>query len=139
MKTEFENSVRRFSFLCCLPVIKIAWVNPCVPIKIKVSICNKLSCSSASKKSNSSLTSFLRYYKKIANLLFWIIWHAWPRTPKMIVAIWRNPRRLSIDNRQKINFILHIFLEILQRCCNLLFWVLWTCLARHTQTDTISL
>ena len=30
MKIEFENSIRRLSFLCRLPDIKIAWINPCV-------------------------------------------------------------------------------------------------------------
>ena len=44
MKVEFENSVRRLSFLCHLPDIKIAWINPwtlishpprdCVKIKV---------------------------------------------------------------------------------------------------------
>ena len=29
MKTEFKSSIRRFSFLCRLPDIKIAWINPC--------------------------------------------------------------------------------------------------------------
>ena len=29
MKIEFENSIRRLSFLCRLPDIKIAWVNLC--------------------------------------------------------------------------------------------------------------
>ena len=28
MKIDFENSIRRLSFLCCLPDIKIAWINP---------------------------------------------------------------------------------------------------------------
>ena len=28
MKIEFENSIRRLSFLCRLPYIKIAWINP---------------------------------------------------------------------------------------------------------------
>ena len=30
MKTEFENSIRRLSFLFRLRDIKIAWVNPCI-------------------------------------------------------------------------------------------------------------
>ena len=30
MKIEFENSIRRLSFLCCLADIKIAWINPCI-------------------------------------------------------------------------------------------------------------
>ena len=28
MKTEFENKIRRLSFLCRLMDIKIAWINP---------------------------------------------------------------------------------------------------------------
>ena len=28
MKIEFENSIRRLSFLCRLTDIKIAWINP---------------------------------------------------------------------------------------------------------------
>ena len=39
----------------------------------------------------------------------------------------------------KINFIFYIFLEILQRYCNLLFPVLWAWLAMHTQSYTIYL
>ena len=41
--------------------------------------------------------------------------------------------------RQKINFIPHALLEILQRYANFLFWVLWTCLVAHTQNDSINL
>ena len=40
--------------------------------------------------------------------------------------------------RQKINFISHAFLEILERYANL-FWVLWVCLVAHTQNDSINL
>ena len=29
MKIEFENSIRRLSYLSHLPDIKIAWMNPC--------------------------------------------------------------------------------------------------------------
>ena len=29
VKIEFENSMRRFSILCRLPDIKMAWINPC--------------------------------------------------------------------------------------------------------------
>ena len=41
-----------------------------IPIKIMVSICGKLSCLSACKKWTTSLTSFLRYCKEIAKLVF---------------------------------------------------------------------
>ena len=41
--------------------------------------------------------------------------------------------------RQKINFIPHALLEILQRYANFLFWVLWACLVAHTQNDNINL
>ena len=40
--------------------------------------------------------------------------------------------------RQKINFIPHASLEILQRYANL-FWVLRTCLVEHTQNHSINL
>ena len=29
MKIDFQNSIKRSSFLCFLPDIKIAWINPC--------------------------------------------------------------------------------------------------------------
>ena len=93
------------------------WECLTIPIKIIVSICSKLSCLSACKKPSSSLTSFLRYCKKIANLLFWII--------QACLA----------------TFILHIFLELFFYCKDIvnLFWILWTCLAMHTQSDNINL
>ena len=50
------------------------WKCLIIPSKIMVSICRKLWCWSIFKKSTSSLTSFLRYCKEIANLLFWVIW-----------------------------------------------------------------
>ena len=40
----------------------------------------------------------------------------WPHTLKMTVSIWRN---LSCSCRQKINFILKVSFEILQRDCKL--------------------
>ena len=41
--------------------------------------------------------------------------------------------------RQKINYTLHVFLEILQRYCKLVVWVLWACLDTHALSDTINL
>ena len=35
MKIDFKNSIRRLSFLCHLPDIKIAWINPCWGIQWK--------------------------------------------------------------------------------------------------------
>ena len=32
MKIEFQNSIRRLSFLCRLTYIKIAWLNPCYEV-----------------------------------------------------------------------------------------------------------
>ena len=40
--------------------------------------------------------------------------------------------------RQKLNFIPHAVMEILQRYANL-FWVLWACLVTITQNDTYRL
>ena len=35
MKIEFKNWIKRLSFLCRLPDIKIAWINPCLVINLK--------------------------------------------------------------------------------------------------------
>ena len=41
--------------------------------------------------------------------------------------------------RQNINFTPNVFLEILQRYANFLFWVLWAKLVSHTQNRSINL
>ena len=48
---------------------------------------------------------------------------------------------MTFIRKQKISFILHIFLELLFYCKDIvnLFWVVWTCLVMHTQSDTINL
>ena len=61
--------------------------------------------------------------------------HAWLITPKVILS---TSRKLVFIWRQKINFISHALLEILQRYANL-FWVLWGCLVTHNQNDSINL
>ena len=40
---------------------------------------------------------------------------------------------------QKINFIHHVLLEILQRYAKFLFWALWACLPTYMQNDSINL
>ena len=54
----------------------------------------------------------------------------------MILSTCRKPSCLFAA---KNSFILHALLEILQRCTNFLFWVLWSCLVAHTQNDSINL
>ena len=63
--------------------------------------------------------------------------HAWAHTPKMIVSIWRNLWCLSSGKKStsSFTFCLRYSIDI----ANLLFWVLWVCLATHTQSDTINL
>ena len=53
MKIEFENSIRRFSFLRRLPDIKIAWINPCWWMTKTKYVSSKL-LSEGSKKHFSS-------------------------------------------------------------------------------------
>ena len=76
--------------------------------KIIVSIRRKPSCLFACKKSTSSLTSFVRYGKEI----FLVIWARLATNNKMIVIF-------DVYLHAKINFILQIFPEILQRYCQL--------------------
>ena len=59
--------------------------------------------------------------------------HAWAHTPKMIVSIWRNLWCLSSGKKSTSSFT-----YCLRDCidiANVLFWVLWVCLATHTQSD----
>ena len=55
--------------------------------KVLKSTCRKLWCLSACKKSNSSLTYFLRHCKDIANLPFWELWECLIIPIKIIVSI----------------------------------------------------
>ena len=77
------------------------------PSKVKVWICRKLSCLSACIKSTLSITSFLRYYKEIPTLLLWVYLGMPGHTPL------KKP--LIFFCRQKINFIIHVSLEFLQK------------------------
>ena len=87
------------------------------PSKIILSIFRKLSWLSACKNSPSSLTSFLRYCKEIANLLFYVLWACLAsHTQSGTINLYKN---LVFIRKQKINFIPHVFLEIFQRCCKL--------------------
>ena len=78
----------------------------------------------------------LTYWKDIANLLFWVLGHAWLPIPIMVLLSCRKLSRFFC--RKNINFIPHVFLEILQRYANFLLWVLWACLVAHTQNDDLS-
>ena len=79
------------------------------------------------KKLNTFLRSLLRYCKDIANL-FGYFGHTWPNPSKKIVSICR--KLLMFINMQKIRFITHFFLKILQR-----FWRLWACLTMATKDN----
>ena len=96
------------------------WERLTILINIIVSICSKLSCLPAYKKSTSSLTSFIRYCKEIENLLFWVIWGCLVTHTKSDSINLKKP--LTFICRQKINFILDIFLEILRRYCKLVIF-----------------
>ena len=93
------------------------WECSIIPIKIRVLIFRKPSCFSACKKSTSSFTSFLRYCKEMANLLFQVIWTCMATYTLNDSINLKKP--LMFICRQKINFILHIFLKLLERYCKL--------------------
>ena len=52
----------------------------------------------------------------------------------MIASIWRNLRHVFADKKFTSSFT--FFLRYCKDIVNLLFWVLWECLAMHTQSDT---
>ena len=86
-----------------------------ISIKITVSVWTKLSWLSECKISTASITSLLRCYREIANLLYWVI-KAWMATQNKNDSITLKKPSVFIS-RQKMNFILHVFLEILERYC----------------------
>ena len=55
----------------------------------------------------------------------------------MIVSLWKSLRRLSAGKKSTSSFV--FTLRYCKDIVNLLFWVLWECLAMHTQSDTINL
>ena len=70
----------------------------------------------AFKKSTSLLTSFLRHSKEIVKL-FWALWAC------LTTQTWNDSinlkKPLAFICRQKINFTLHVFFEVLQGSCKL--------------------
>ena len=74
------------------------------------------------QKSTSSTKLFWRYCQDTQTSYFGYFGHAWLHKPKMIVSTCRRPQCLSAC--QKINFIIHFFLEILhfKEFCNLIGW-----------------
>ena len=70
-----------------------------------------------SKKQLHLSLSFLRYCKEIKNLLFWIIWTCLVTHTQNKSINLKKP--MIFIGRQKINFIVHFLLEILQRYCEL--------------------
>ena len=54
----------------------------------------------------------------------------------MIASIWRNLQRIFAGKKLTSSFT--PFLRYCKDIVNLLFWVLWGCLAMHTQSDTIN-
>ena len=86
---------------------------------------------SVGKRPTSSFMFSLTCYKNVINLLFWVLW--------VCLATHTQIDTFVFICRQKINFILHVFLEILQRYANFLFLKLWACLITHTQNDGMNL
>ena len=105
--------------------------------KMILSIWRNLLDLSTGKKSTLSFTFSLRYCKDIANLLFSVLWTCLA-THTQGDTIHLQKTFLFIC-MQIINFILHVFLEILERHTSILFWVIWTCLVMHTQNVSSNL
>ena len=77
-----------------------------------------------------------RYCKNLVNWLFLVLWACLVMHTQSDIIILQ--KTFGFICWQKINFIPHDFMGILQRYANL-FWVLWTCLVTLTQNDSITL
>ena len=105
-------------------------------LKVLKSIYGKVWCLSACKSSTSSLTSFLRYCKDIANLLFSELWE-WSTISIKNHSI-NLQETFMLVCMQQIKFIIHFFLKILQRNIKLVILGNWG-IPRHSENDSINL
>ena len=89
------------------------------------------------KNSTSSLTSFLRYHKYFANLLFWVIWASLAMLTKINnINLYE---RLIFSACKKSTSSLSSFLRNCKDISNLLFWVFWPYLATRSKNDNVIL
>ena len=104
--------------------------------KVLKSTYRKLWFLSECKKSTSSLASFLRCCKDMANLVFCELWECLTITIKNIASIFRKLSCLSACKKSSSSPI-----PFLSYCkiAKLLFWVIWPWLASHTLNDRIFL
>ena len=82
------------------------------------------------QKINFIFNLFLRYFKDIANLLFWKLWECLTISIKIILSICSKLSCLSVC--KKWTLTLNSFLGYCKEITNLLFRVIGTCLATHT-------
>ena len=92
-------------------------------------------CLSACKKSTSSLTSFLRYCKNIANLLFWKLWECLTIPIKNHSINFQETFMLIC--MQQITHSLTFFLRYCKEISSLLFWVIWASLVTPKKIESI--
>ena len=82
------------------------------------------------QKINFIFNLFLRYFKDIANLLFWKLWECLTIPIKIILSICSKLSCLSVCKKSTLS--LNSFLGYCKEITNLLFRVIGTCLATHT-------
>ena len=87
------------------------------------------------KKSTSYLTSFLRYCKGIANLLFWKLWECLTIPIKNHSINFQETFMLIC--MQQITHSLTFFLRYCKEISSLLFWVIWASLVTPKKIESI--
>ena len=102
----------------------IFWVFwKCLTFSIKKDNTNlyKLWCLSAYKKWSTFLTSFLRYFKNIANLLLWVLWECLSPCSKLWCPNWWNQLVGNFDvylhaKKLHLQFLFWDIVKALQTC-----------------------
>ena len=87
------------------------------------------------KKTTSFFLFSLRYFKDIANLLFWVLWVSLVTHIKNTITLLKT---FVLICRQNNHFNPMFFMEILQSYANFLFGMLWACLDAHCQNGNIN-
>ena len=114
------------------------WECLTITIKIIVSISSMLSCLSARKKNQLPHLLFLTILQRNSKLVILVKL----RMPGHTHLKWQYHFEETFEVYQQAKNQLHSFTFSLRYCkdiVNLLFWVLWACLAKYTQSDIINL
>ena len=83
---------------------------------------------------NFTICIFLEILQRYGNFLFWVLWHAWLQTHKMIVSTCRGLKCLSACQKKTASFISYFRYYALK---NPAIWLAESILVHNSRTRTL--